>query len=422
MNKQGASEKTGGRTGASRPKKTARKAAPVMDDREKLLEDLRLHQAELEAQNEELRAAQHALEASRSKYADLFELAPVGYFTLDEHGMIWDVNLIGAAQLGQARSALDRKPFRIFVDPKYRDAFRVHHAHVFTTGKRATCELEFIRRDRTKFFGRLDSVPLDERDGYKKCFTAVTNVTNQKQAEESLRESEEKFRLIAELSSDVIFQLNAAGKITYASPAVNRYGFKPEKLIGTAFTAYVHPQDLTRAEHTLQQVASGRRIDMLELQLRYANGSYYYADINVTPVKRQGSIAGIQGIMRDITERKRYERAILRSLGRFELLSGTADTLLLSTDPQTVVETVCTKVLEHLDCQVYFNFLVDERAGKLHLNAFAGIPPDEAVKIEWLDFGHAVCGCAARDRQRIVAECISTTPDDRTSLVRSYGV
>ncbi len=116
------------------------------------------------------------------------------------------------------------------------------------------------------------------------------------------------------------------------------------------------------------------------------------------------------------------EEALQQSLSRFELLAVTTGELLQSRSPQKVVESVCRKVMEHLDCHVFFNFLADEDAGRLHLNACAGIPEAAAKKIEWLDYGVAVCGCAARDSCRIVAEHISTTEDERTGLVKSYGI
>ena len=78
--------------------------------------------------------------------------------------------------------------------------------------------------------------------------------------------------------------------------------------------------------------------------------------------------------------------------------------------------------MEYLDCQAFFNFMVDERAGRLRLNACAGIPEEEVRKLEWLDYGVAVCGCVARDGARIVAEDIFHTPDARTELVQSYGI
>jgi PAS domain S-box-containing protein len=107
---------------------------------------------------------------------------------------------------------------------------------------------------------------------------------------------------------------------------------------------------------------------------------------------------------------------------RLDLLSHSASDLLQTQEPLALVESLCRKVLEHLDCQAFFNFVVDENAGKLHLNAWAGVPDAEARRIEWLDFGVAVCGCAARDGNRIVAENIPTTPDVRTELVKSYGI
>ncbi len=110
------------------------------------------------------------------------------------------------------------------------------------------------------------------------------------------------------------------------------------------------------------------------------------------------------------------------NLERFKLLSETAGRLLVAQNPQEVVNSLCRQVMEHLDCQVFFNYLVDEQKGRLHLNACAGIPEEETRRIEWLDFGMAVCGCVARDGVRIVAEDIPTTHDPRAELISSYGV
>jgi signal transduction histidine kinase/HAMP domain-containing protein len=127
-------------------------------------------------------------------------------------------------------------------------------------------------------------------------------------------------------------------------------------------------------------------------------------------------------LQQEIEERKHAEDALRESEARFKLLSETAGLLLMSPDPQGAVNSLCRQVMENLDCHVFFNFLVDEPAGRLHLNAFAGIPNEEARKIEWLDYGVAVCGCVAQGGERIVAEDIFRTPDARTELVKSYGI
>ncbi|MGA2402318.1 MAG: GAF domain-containing protein [Syntrophobacteraceae bacterium] len=127
--------------------------------------------------------------------------------------------------------------------------------------------------------------------------------------------------------------------------------------------------------------------------------------------------AMVQALMRN-----RAERTLNQSQSRFKVLSETASQLLASENPQALVNGLCREVMEHLDCHAFFNFLVDEVAGKLHLNACAGIPVEQAREIEWLDYGVAVCGCVARDGERIVAEDIFNTPDIRTDLVKSFGI
>ena len=136
----------------------------------------------------------------------------------------------------------------------------------------------------------------------------------------------------------------------------------------------------------------------------------------------KGNLLGGFGTTQDITARKEAEDKLKESEVRFRLLSETAGALLASPAPQQEVEKLCTRVMKHLDCQVFFNFLLDEPRGRLHLNAYAGIPEEEARKIEWLDYGVAVCGCVARDQERIIAENIFQQPDIRTDRVWSFGV
>ena len=88
---------------------------------DELLHELRVNQIELEMQNEQLRQSQIALEKSRDRYMDYYDFAPVGYLTLTESGMIAEVNLTGAKQLGVERNKLQHHRFDHFVAPEYRD-------------------------------------------------------------------------------------------------------------------------------------------------------------------------------------------------------------------------------------------------------------------------------------------------------------
>jgi PAS domain S-box-containing protein len=124
----------------------------------------------------------------------------------------------------------------------------------------------------------------------------------------------------------------------------------------------------------------------------------------------------------ELIERTRAEAALRLSNQRLYLLEETARRLLAGVSPQKAVDAICPRVMEFLHGDVFFNFLVDEKEGRLHLNAYAGISEEEARLIEWLDYGMAVCGAAARDGCRIVAEDIQAVEDPRTELIKSYGV
>ncbi|MCK7491406.1 MAG: hypothetical protein MZW92_06610 [Comamonadaceae bacterium] len=100
-------------------------------DVQELVHELGTHQIELEMQNEELRRAQEALESSRSRYVDLYDFAPVGYFTFDGNGLIREVNLTGARLLGIERVLLLDKPFAGFIaDAADRKSFSKHRQEV----------------------------------------------------------------------------------------------------------------------------------------------------------------------------------------------------------------------------------------------------------------------------------------------------
>ncbi|HEX3019018.1 MAG TPA: ATP-binding protein, partial [Chitinispirillaceae bacterium] len=133
--------------------------------------------------------------------------------------------------------------------------------------------------------------------------------------------------------------------------------------------------------------------------------------------------------MYDISEHKRIEGELKTALNklekkaaRFELLAHTAGELLRTAEPQKLLETLCKGIMEHLDCQVFFNYLLDNISGKLYLNGCAGIPQNEIEKIKWLDFGVAIYRCLARQEYKIVFENINEIHDSGTELLRSYGI
>lgn len=127
-------------------------------------------------------------------------------------------------------------------------------------------------------------------------------------------------------------------------------------------------------------------------------------------------------IIADITQRKKTEAKLRCNKMSAEILFEVAGKLLGSDRPQEIVEELCLKVMGFLDCRAFFNYLIDEEVNKLHLNACAGVSEEAAGKVEWLDYGDAVCGCVARDKCSIVVENIQQIDDPRTTLIKTLGI
>lgn len=203
---------------------------------------------------------------------------------------------------------------------------------------------------------------------------------------------------------------------------LSKTGPQPELLAN--YRLYSNGLELQPEEMPLQMVArTGRELRNYSMEVHFDDGSIRSVLGDVVPViDAQGSPAGAIAAFMDITERRRAENMLLWNKNREELLADVASRRLTIEDPQSIADSLFQKTMEFLECDVFFNFLANKELGCLHLNAYAGIPDDEAKKIEFLDYGVAVCGCAARDGIRLVMEDIPTTPDIRTDLVKSYGV
>ncbi|MGO9690110.1 MAG: sensor histidine kinase, partial [Syntrophobacteraceae bacterium] len=167
-------------------KSSSMEKMPVEDVR-KLVEELQIHQIELEMQNEELRSIQYELEQSRKKYSDLYDFAPVGYLTINEEGRIVEANLTAAKQLGMERSILIGKPFNLYAAEDYREELHIHLRKVFKTKQPHTCEIKLNGRSLTNSYVQLDSTYLLDSDGQNLTRTTMTDISDRKQAEEKLK-------------------------------------------------------------------------------------------------------------------------------------------------------------------------------------------------------------------------------------------
>jgi two-component system, chemotaxis family, sensor kinase Cph1 len=151
------------------------------------LHELRVHQIELEMQNEELRRTQEELEVSRERYFDLYDLAPVGYFTLSETGLILEANLTAAKMLGVARAALVTQPLSRFVLREDQDIYYLHRKALLETGAPQGWELRMLKKDAPPFWVRVAASTARGADGASVCRAVVSDITESKRAEQLIQ-------------------------------------------------------------------------------------------------------------------------------------------------------------------------------------------------------------------------------------------
>ena len=291
----------------------------------RLLHELQVHQIELEMQNEELRRAQGELEASRARYFDLYNLAPVGYFTLSEQGLILEANLTGAGLLGVGRRDVMKRPLRHLILPEDQDIYYRHRKQLFETGVPQACELRMLRADAAPFWARLEATVVQggESDGPVHR-VVLSDITERKRAEQQVFETNQRLQALMEaVPVGVSFSDDPTCRRITGNPAVlaqfevtpqdNLSASSPDAVAaGRQVRFFLSGRQITDAELPLQRaVAENRVVSPMELEVQLPSGRRWFADASGAPVRdAQGQVIGGIAVTVDVTDRKRAEEKL----------------------------------------------------------------------------------------------------------------
>jgi len=314
----------------------------------KLLHELEVHQIELEMQNEELLVAKEKAEVASQKYAELYDFAPSGYFTLSKEGIIIDLNLTGSQMLGKELLKLRTSLFGFFVANDSKPIFNRFLRDIFSNKVKEYCEITMSLDSRLPLFVYLTGIITGNG---AQCIVTMIDITKRKLVEKALyqlneeledrvkertsellesnialRQAEEKYRTVADYTYGWEFWIDQNDNILYCSPSCERItGYKSEEFLQDPglLLRIVHPDDLTGFhchKHMEEMAKEGNH----EIQYRIVrmDGSIRWIDHVCQPIfNNSGIFIGTRGSNRDITGRKKMEQLLKTNTQKYKLLS-----------------------------------------------------------------------------------------------------
>jgi PAS domain S-box-containing protein len=287
------------------------------DEALKLIHELQVYQVELEMQNKELeRAKAQIAQVAAQKYTELYDFAPAGYFTLSKEGKISMLNLRGAAMLGKERSILKYNKFSYYVSDDTKPAFRNFLQNVFTCNTREWCEVILKPQDKPTMNVFLSGIFIEDED---ECFVTAIDITENKQVEEALKISEEKFRTIADFTYNWEAWRLPDGTYRYVSSSCERItGYTTAEFMADPdfLIEITHPDDKPKViEHyrSTSQEAKGENAE-IDFRIITPAGIIRWISHSCTTVHdEKGMWLGRRESNRDITDYKQAEEALRQS-------------------------------------------------------------------------------------------------------------
>jgi PAS domain S-box-containing protein len=255
---------------------------------------------ELQMQNRELRTARDQAELALRRFTDLYDSAPIGYLTLRRDGSIRDINVAGARLLGSPRSRLRNQPFAAFVDADDRDRLARFAEKVFASDTKRHCELTLTPSGQRPPVSAHVEATRDAQG--QECRLAITDITERKQAERLIRQSDQRFRTIAAATSEGL-AITANGMFVDINERLaNMLGYIRSDLIGTPMADIVAPED---RERVMANIASGRE-GFTEHAIVRVDGARLIVESHSQSIVENRVPLRLTAL-RDITERRRTE-------------------------------------------------------------------------------------------------------------------
>jgi PAS domain S-box-containing protein len=392
-----------------------KQAATDEEAQQRLIHELRVHEIELEMQNRQLRDTQQQLESSRDRYSELYDLAPVGYLTLTEKGLIEQINLNGAMLLSRPREQLTGMPLSTFLSGPDRPHFFSYLKNVLASHDRVSTELHLQKNGQPYRCVFVKSIAVRDAQGKATaCRCALIDISDRKQAEDQLKqaydeleqrveqrtgelqraneqlraeaaareemakelqESEAHYRQVVDTQTELICRYRPDTTLTFVNEAYCRYFQKPrEELVGHSYLPVIPPQSRARSEAYLASFNKDKPVDTLEIEVNTPNGELRWQRWTTqASFDEQGQVIEYQSIGDDITEIRQAELELKESEARYRSVVESQNELICRWRPGGIITFVN---------EAYCRYFNKPREQLVDHSFMPYIPPEDHAAIE----------------------------------------
>jgi len=310
-----------------------------IEDAQRLITELQVHQIELELQNDELRKMQEQILSEREKYADLYNFAPVAYFTFDKQDIILDLNLTAAELLGNERKYLIGHPLTPYLTPDSLQKFIRHRQIALETKQPQVCELSIRLRDGKETYVQARTAALEASPDMPQLWRSVmTDITERKHQEQ--RANYQAY-LLDNVSDAIIATDNDLRVTQWNKAAENLYGWSEVEVLGKPIDSVCATEFPTGVREQAKSQFLSQKFWQGELRQKKRDGARLWVIASVSQLQdEQGRMIGGVTINHDITKRKNTEKELRAKTNILNTIFESAPFILMLVNGEGRVENI----------------------------------------------------------------------------------
>lgn len=283
-------------------------------DIKELLHQIQVQHIELEMQNDELKISNEIIEAQRQKFLGLYDLAPVGYFILDNHGIIHEVNTTGCNFLETNKRAMLNQRFQSFINAEDGEFFYAFLKKTLTSKNRQSCRLNLVTPKGKKLYAQMEGIAVPQlAKQSQQCYIAIIDITERRLSELRLTETNERLEMALDASVAGTWQIDLkTEQISLDRFSCQIYGLplsESEQSID-AFVRMIHPDDRRNAGKRFEEAISHKKDLDMEYRIIKPDNSVVYVSARGHVVENPSMC--FVGILMNITDRKKLEDVALQ--------------------------------------------------------------------------------------------------------------